>query len=360
MPTLNICGGIENFVMNYYRHIDRDKIQFDFLVHEIKEKNFLEEVESLGGTVYLFPKFTIANLSKILNALYKFYILHDEYKILHCHMANAALFHFFYSEYVSNKTKILHSHQPLGSDKFINNIRNSLLLSIGNRMCDVRFAGSIDSGRFLFKDKHFTIIKNAVDADYYQNSRKKRTIVRRRLNLEEKFVVGHIGRFAPVKNHLFILDIIQMLKRVKPNVLLILVGEGETKNCIKQKVIEKNLQNNVIFVNTCQNVGEYYAAFDLFLLPSLFEGFGLVAIEAQYVGVPVLASLNRVPEESRISNYIEYIPLEAGTEKWVERILEISNKQDPIIYTCNDYDIKHQAVNLENIYMELYKKYEIK
>lgn len=354
LQTLNVCGGIENFVMNYYRHVDRENIQFDFLIHELSDDNFVDEVKELGGRVYLMPKFTISNLSKIINKLQSFYSVHQEYDIIHCHMANAAPFHFYFAR--NGEVRVLHSHQPSGADKLTHRIRNYLLLRMANAMTDVRFAGSQDSGVFLFGGHPFTVIKNAVEADIFKRSGVFRSTARSRLGFDGKFVVGHVGRFAPVKNHEFLLDVIQKLKILMPNAILCLVGEGEKKEPIVNEIINRGLQNNVVLLDTSRDVAELYSSFDVFLLPSFYEGFGLVAVEAQYAGIHVIASKNRVPVESKISNYLEFLPLENGADAWVQKIIEISKNNEPIVFEREDYDIKIQAKGLENIYLELYSK----
>ncbi|MDO4922072.1 MAG: glycosyltransferase [Phascolarctobacterium sp.] len=356
LQTLNVCGGIENFVMNYYRHIDKKKIQFDFLIHELSDDNFVDEVESLGGRVYLMPKFTISNLSKIMNKLQSFYNEHKEYDIIHCHMANAAPFHFYFAR--NGEIRILHSHQPSGADRLIHRIRNYFLLKMANAMTNVRFAGSQDSGFFLFGSYPFTIIKNAVEADIFKNSVVFRDSTRRRLGLNDRFVLGHVGRFAPVKNHVFLLDIIQKLIILRPKAVLCLVGEGEKKKAIINEIAKRGLQDNVIMLDTCKNVEELYSSFDVFLLPSFYEGFGLVAVEAQYAGIHVIASKNRVPVESKISNYLEFLPLENGADAWVQKIIEICENKESIVFEREDYDIRIQAKSLENMYLELYSKNE--
>lgn len=357
LPTLNVCGGIENFVMNYYRNIDREKIQFDFLIHELSDDNFKADVEALGGKVYLLPKFTILNIGTILRQLKLFYAEHEEYRIIHCHMANAAPFHFYYARQGKEKVKILHSHQPSGADRLTHRIRNYMLLKAANNLADIRLAGSIDSGKFLFGNKQFTVINNAIDAELFINSYKSREIIRKKLNLEKRLVVGHIGRFAPVKNHKFLLDVIQRLRILKPEAVLCLIGEGETKVDIIKEIFKRKLQENVVLIDTCRNVHEYYSAFDVFLLPSLYEGFGLVAVEAQYSGVHVIASKNRVPIEAKISNYLDFLPLEDGVDYWVQKIMEISDNKKSFILANNGYDIKKQVIKLQNLYLELYAEY---
>ena len=357
VQTLNACGGIENLIMNYYRHIDKNKIQFDFLIHELNKENFKEEVESLGGTVYLLPPFTIWNLKYILYYLSKFYLLHKEYDVIHCHMANAAPFHFYFVKKNNNAIRVLHSHQPAGADKITHRIRNTVLLKMADAMADIRLASSSESGRFLFGKKKFTVVKNAVDKDSLHDVYIYRHEFRRQYNIENKMVIGHIGRFAPVKNHKFLLEILKRLCAIKNNAVLCLVGEGERKKDIIDRVKDSGLEDRVIFIDSSKNIEKYYSMFDIFLLPSLFEGFGLVAVEAQYAGVPVVVSENRVPKEVAISNYIHYLPLEYGSEYWARKILEICSYKCSLAIYNDDYDIKKQAKVLENIYLEMAGEY---
>lgn len=355
LPTLNICGGIENFVMNYYRHINRADVQFDFLVHKLDKENFKAEVEASGNRVYVFPEFTMKNLPCILRQLKHFYQNHNDYEIIHCHMANAALFHFCYVS--SDVIKILHSHQPAGADKLSHKLRNYPLLKIANYMADVRLAGSLESGRFLFGDKDFLVVPNAIDKDLFLQARSYRSVMREQLNFKKKFVLGHIGRFAPVKNHQFLLDIIERLSLVVPEAVLCVIGDGETKTDFERQVQIRGLEDKVIILDTCRDVHKYYSAFDVFLLPSLYEGFGLVAIEAQYAGVPVLASAGRVPYEAKVSNFLHYVPLENGPADWVNKIIELRQQQACLQLSTDRYDIKMQAENLRQCYTELINKY---
>jgi glycosyltransferase involved in cell wall biosynthesis len=356
LSSLNVCGGVENFIMNYYRHIDKSRVQFDFLVHELQGDNFKKEAEGLGGRVYLLPKFTLKNLAGLLKQLESFYAFHKEYSIIHCHMANAAPFHFHYANKQQARIKILHSHQPSSADRFTHRMRNYLLLKAANSMADIRMAGSEDSGNFLFQGKKFLIIKNAVEANLFKNSFKHREAVRKRLNIEGKFVIGHVGRFVPVKNHRFLLEIIENIRKIRSDAVMVFIGEGETKAAVVKEIQKKGLEKNVIILDACRNIHEYYAAFDIFLLPSFFEGFGLVTVEAQYAGVPVIASESRVPAESKISSYMEFMPLEKGANEWVKKILSMDISQRPIKFFNDDYDICNQAKKLEKYYWELSAK----
>lgn len=351
LPTFNVCGGIENFVMNYYRFINRSQIQFDFLVHELGRENFQREAEGLGAHVYLLPRFSLVRLLPICRLLQGFYMEHREYQIIHCHMANAAAFHFFFAG--KGAVRILHSHQPVSSDQYLHVLRNYCLLRMGNAMANERCASSEISGRHLFCGRQFNLIKNAVDAELLKTSWQYRDEVRKMTGLTGKFVLGHVGRFAPVKNHEFLLDILLNIIHIRPNVMLCLIGEGECRKDIMKKIAERNLENYVRIISATRNIYRYYGAFDVFLLPSLFEGLGMAAVEAQYAGIRAIAAAGRVPPEARISNYLEFMPLEAGAAGWIDKILQLQASREEQRIFHDDYDIRTQAAGLERYYKEL-------
>lgn len=351
LPTLNVCGGIENFAMNYYRFIDRSRIQFDFLVHELGEENFRSEAEGLGAHVYLLPGFSMGRLPSICRLLQKFYAEHREYRIIHCHMANAAAFHFFYAG--RGAVRVLHSHQPVSSDEYLHVLRNYCLLCMANRMADARCASSEIAGRRLFGGRRFRLIKNAVDAALLKTSLQYRDEMRKKTGLTDRFVLGHVGRFAPVKNHEFLLEILLNMIHVRPDVMLCLIGEGKYGKEILRKIVEKNLENHVRIISPTGDIYRYYGVFDVFLLPSLFEGLGMAAVEAQYAGIRVIAAAGRVPPEAKISNYLEFVPLEAGAAGWINKILELQACREERCVFHDDYDIRTQAANLARYYEEL-------
>lgn len=353
--TLDACGGIENYVMNYYRNIDRNKIQFDFIIHKKTPENFIEEVRELGGSVYIFPEFSFKNLFSILNKIKQFLRTHN-YKIIHCNVSSAACFYFYYAKKYNIKHRILHAHQPAVADKLKNKIRDFFLLKIGNYLSTDRIACSINSGKFLFKNRKFNIIYNAINAKkfYYNNDFNK--ILREKYKLEDQIVIGHVGRFAPVKNQAFLLSVLENLLKINKSFKLIFIGDGETKEDIRNLVKRKNLENNVIFVDTTKEVYKYYSVFDIFILPSLFEGLPLVAIEAQYNGLPVILSKSRITKEVVISNNVHFLDLDLGAEHWAHilyKLVKNNKRSNTRNILCNNYDVCFQAQKLEEYYLKL-------
>ena len=236
LPALNFCGGIENYAMSYYRNINKDKIQIDFITHTELEASFEEEINTLGGKVYAFPPFKIKKLGTILKKIDNFFKKHaKEYNIIHCHMANAAFFYFKIAKKYNVNIRILHSHQPSASDKLLHKIRNYPLLFLGNKLATHRIACTKLAGDFLFKNYSYKIIRNAINTKRFEFNQYKRLNLRKSLGLENKYVVGHVGRFCAQKNQLFVLEIFKEILEKKENAYLIFVGAGEDKLIIEKK-----------------------------------------------------------------------------------------------------------------------------
>lgn len=362
LPALNFCGGMENYVMNYYRKIDRNKIQFDFITHTDLENSFKNEVKVLGGKIYEFPVFKMGKIFSIIKLIDRFFFEHkNDYKIIHCHMANAAYFYFKIAKKYGINIRILHSHQPSSADKITHKIRNYPLLFLGNKLATHRVACTKLAGEFLFRHKDFIVIKNAIDINKFKFNIDKRNKLRKELGLENKFVIGHIGRFCAQKNQMFLLEIFKGILNKEKNSYLIMIGNGEDKEKIKNQVKIFDLLDKVKILPPCKNVNDYYQIFDAFVFPSLYEGLGIVLIEAQCVGLKTYTSIENMPvKDLNITNLISFISLNDGVEKWVDRILK--DKANTIINNRiinyrniidNGYDINYESILLEKYYMDL-------
>ena len=248
VPSLNVCGGVENYVMNYYRHIDRTKVQFDFITHEVPNISFRKEIEDLGGIVYELPAFSMANVQRILNFLDKFFSEHDEYRVIHSHMANATFFYFKTAKKYGVPVRILHSHQSQGADKLSHRLRNYPLLFLAKLYTNYNIACSKLAGDFLYGKQEYTIINNAIEPEKYAFNSEIRNKIRNQYEIEDKFVIGHVGRFCNQKNQLFLLDIFYKVHQKNADSILMLVGGGELEEKIKNKVMSLQLQDSVIFI----------------------------------------------------------------------------------------------------------------
>lgn len=316
-------GGTESFIMSIYRKIDRNKIQFDFLIRT-KENNILkEEIEKLGGRIYItsdFPREIIKNYKE----LERFFVEHKEYEIIHVH-ANSLLYvkPLLIAKNHNIKTRIIHSHNTQTANnyfyKFIHNWNKKFIATKATHF----FACSSLAGDWMFNNK-YQIINNAIDLKKFSYNKNSRIRIREEFSLDNKFVIGNIARFTEQKNHLFLLDIFNEVLKKNSNAVLMLVGSGKLIKRVEEKVVDLGIQNNVIFTGERNDVPDILSAIDIFLLPSLFEGLGIVLIEAQNNGLKCFASKNVIPKEAKVTKLMNFISLEKNAAYWAEKIFEES------------------------------------
>ena len=351
-------GGLETLIMNIYRNINREHIQFDFLVHYKEKKFFDDEIESLGGKIYRFSLRDDNNILKYIYQLNKFYKAHKEYKVIHCHMSSIGFINFFIAKFNGIKFRIAHSHNN-STDKTLKGKIKNLLIRPYNFISTLNFACSNSAGKFLFGNKKFEVVPNAIDIELFKYNIEKRNKVRNALKIgSDTFVVGHVGRFNVQKNHKFIIEIFREIKNNNDNSILILVGSGELENNIKELVKKYKLEDSVIFMGNRADVYELYQCFDCFLFPSLFEGLGITLIEAQISGLKCYTSKDVVAKEAKITDNIEYIDLSLTANEWATKILANSSYErieHSKAAIDNGFDIKMLGKKMENLYSYLYK-----
>ena len=360
LPALNFCGGIENYLMNYYRHIDRERIQFDFIIHTDLEVSFRAEIEALGGKIFEFPVFTVKKLPEILQTIDEFFKKHGhKYSAVHCHMANAAWFYFRAAKKYHVRNLVLHSHNSASSGKISHTIRNYPLLYLGNELATERIACTDLAGKFLFKGRPFRVVNNAIETDKFAFDENARMRIRNELEVQDKVVLGHIGRMAPKKNQLYAVEVLKEFICKVPNAVLIFIGNGEDEKVVRNKVHQYSLDDSVIFLSSRENVNEYYSAFDIFVFPSLYEGLGIVLIEAQCSGLKVLCSKDNIPDDVKVTDNIALMSLREGAKAWAEKLFEMKDyeRRSELQAVRNaGYDIETEARKLEEYYLELVDK----
>ncbi len=360
-PSFNTCGGIERYCINYLSHFD-DRIKMDFITHDKKDDSLSYEVKKRGGHVYVFPSFSGKNLPGTLGVLRKFFkSSHGKYDIIHCHMANAACFYFPYAKSAGINIRILHSHQDRAADVLSHAIRNTPLLACGVPMATHLLACSKQAGDFLFKKRPYRVIPNAIDAKSFRFNPDERASFRRKYGLGDSFVIGTIGRLTEQKNHSRLLDILNTIVNKKgiPAQLLI-VGEGHLLPALMKKTAELSLENNVVFTGSIAKAAPALSAMDVFVLPSLYEGLGIVNIEAQANGLSVVAS-DGIPEDARMSDSFYLLPLSASDDIWAEQILSAPVRSDDERQSAkhteniisHGYDLSTEAQKMEEYYLNL-------
>lgn len=354
--TIMNLGGIETFLMSLYRNIDKNKIQFDFLVHRNEKGFFDEEIIEMGGNIYNMEPLKPLKIFSYTKSLTKF-LKKSNYNIIHSHLnANNAIV-LGVAKNAGIKCRISHSHANTSTNGVKGLIKNFNKLFI-NYTSTVRIACSVDAGIWLYgNNSEFTVLKNAINFDNFQYNKLLRKSKRQELeiNLNEK-LLGYVGSFNYLKNHKFLIEIFKNLCDLNKNYKLLLIGNGPLEQLIKEKVIEYKLESKVIFLGSIKNANEYLNAMDLFLFPSLSEGLGIVGIEAQTNGLPILIN-ESLPKEIEITDNVYRLPINSGTEKWVAKIEELSNT--PIDRSSvrervknSGYDIKQLALYIEKFYLD--------
>ena len=347
-------GGIEMVVMNYYRHIDRTKIQFDFIVFEGSELPQRKEIEELGGRVFEVP--SLKHPFAYSNAIFKLFEK-NKYDIVHANMNTLSVFPLRMAKKAGVTVRICHNHSTAGPGETKKNILKNILRHFSKIYPTELFACSEYAGRWLYGDKaSFRVIKNAIDIDRFRYNEKTRTEVRNKLGIGDRLVLGHVGRFEPPKNHDFLLDIFHSVHQINPKTVLLLIGEGELEDKMKKKADELGLEDAVFFLGTMSDCAPYYQAMDAFVLPSLYEGLGMVAIEAQAAGLSCFLS-DRVPEETSLIEDVYTISLEQRPEEWAELILEktAENRHEDTQLKIREagYDIETESEKLTDIYEKI-------
>ncbi len=347
-------GGVETFLMNYYRNIDRNKVQFDFI--SIYDKLcFEDEIKQLGGNVYKIcsEKVNPIQYSKQLKQIIK----NNNYKIVHINMLSAAnILPILVAKKQKVKHIIVHSHNsntPSGIIRKILNFINKPFLHLAtDYFACSQLAGDWLFGKKFLKKHELVIINNAIDIEKYQYNELIRKSKREELNCKEKFVIGHIGRFSYQKNHEFLIDVFYEVQKEIKDAVLLLIGEGELKDKIKEKVKSLKIEDNVIFFGITNTPQDYLQAMDLFVLPSRFEGLPVVGIEAQVSGVKCMFS-NKITEEAKISDKTIFI--ENNVQKWKDEIIKYKNNQEcerKNTKLNEQYNIKVASKGLEKKYIE--------
>ena len=350
-------GGVESVVMNYYRHIDRSKIQFDFICDEDSTNIPYEEIEKLGGEVILIPPYQkVFEYHKELKKVLK----DGNYKIVHSHINTLSVFSLFAAKCAGVLVRIAHSHSTTNKQEKKKNLVKQVLRPFSKVFATDYMACTEHACRWLFGNKVYGngnvyLLNNAIDLDKFKYDEKLRKEKRKELEIPEStFIIGHVGRFVEQKNHDFIIDIFNKYQKKNSDSLLVLIGQGPLENEMKKKLEYYNISNKVLFLGQRDNISDYYNIFDFFLFPSLYEGLGMVLIEAQVNGLNCLAS-TEVPKIAKINPNVEFLSLDDESDKWVTTISNMkknyNRKINENFFTEAGYDINAESIKLQEKYL---------
>ena len=361
MPALD-GGGIENFLLNYYKNMNRDEFVFDVIVHGEK-RGMLEGIfEDMGATIYHIPT-KHESIIQNMRAMKKI-IKVGKYDIVHAHQQVIGFIPMYYAKKAGVKMRITHSHSANEEKGIFRKIVKCFLLQLLKKNTTNWFACGQDAGRALWgenaiEQKQVHIMKNAIHLEKFIFNPLIREQKREELGIRSELVIGNVGRFSVEKNHEFLVEIFNEIHKINDSSILLLVGRGELEEKVKRQVENLGLRDSVIFLGVRNDVPELLQVMDVFLLPSKSEGLPVVLVEAQTAGLKVIAS-DIVTKEIKITELITYISLEKSSKYWADQTIELiknNNKIDPYQQMqLNGYDIKLEAKKMEQYYSEAINK----
>ncbi|MBR1391662.1 MAG: glycosyltransferase family 1 protein [Lachnospiraceae bacterium] len=356
LEGINENSGVSSVVMNYYDHMETEKIMFDFMIHSDIREDTRREIEKRGSKIYRMPSLSGKNIPRYIKALNRFWEEHrGEYQIVHGHLPNAAVFYLGIAGKYGCPVRILHSHNSRGADGTVKRIRNYILNRWGVRTANTYFACSKLAAEYLFgkrKAEKAHIIYNAIELKKFAYNPQIRQELRRKYHVEDKVVIGHVGRFQEQKNHTFIIELAQNLAK-KQEYVFVLLGDGPLRKNIEQSIERCDLQDQVKILGVVKNPQDYYQMMDIFILPSLYEGLPVVGVEAQAAGLSCILS-DRITEEVLVAENIHRLSI-ADAAAWAEKIREMTDDRVANMQRLEEagFSIEREALRLEQLYQNI-------
>lgn len=350
--TIMNRGGLETFIMNVYRKIDRSKIQFDFLVHRNEEGAYDQEIFSLGGRIFHVGAFNPINPKYYIQVYCVLKMLRNEVSVIHSHLDTTSAIPLFLAKCIGYDRRVAHSHNSSVDKDWKYFIKLLLAYPIRFVATD-RFACGIDAGKFIFGQKSkFKVINNGIDVKAFAFNENVRQMVRRELGVTDQKLIIHVGRFFPVKNQEFIVKQLCENVNYSKEVLFVLVGDGPDRERIESYCKERNLCNKVKFLGVRSDVSRLLQGADIFVFPSLFEGLGIVLIESQAAGLPCVVS-DTIPEDGIVTDLVRVLSLD-NIKSWISAIDRVKNENRSSYakeVISKGFDIQQTAQYLEKFYI---------
>lgn len=355
-----IGGGVEAVTINYYRNIDKSKVQLDFICDEDSTNIPYEEIEEMGGKIIIIPSYSKPfKYHKELKRVLK----EGNYKIIHSNINTLSVFSLFAAKCAGVPVRIAHSHSTTNKKEKKKNLMKQVLRPFSKVFATDYMCCSELAGRWLFGDKEYDkgnvyLLNNAIDLDKFKYNETLRKKKRKELGIkDDTLVIGHIGRFVAQKNHDFLIDIFNEIHKKNNNSVLLLAGQGPLMDDVKDKVKELNLEDSVKFLGQRNDANELYQAFDVFLLPSLYEGLPVVGVEAQASGLLCYLS-DDMTKETKVLDITKFMSLNNTPKEWANNILDDVKKYKRIDtskeMTAKNFNIKEEAKKLEEYYLNIY------
>ena len=362
LPTIH-GGGVEQFIYNYAYNINSEVFQFDILTQEPRYNDYEKKFKDINVNIYSIPtkKDNIIKWYKGINKVIK----DGNYDIVHCHLSSKNIYPLFVAKKCGVKIRISHNHENNCVSGF-NKIIYNIYCFVGNKLATDYAACSKAAALKQFGKKNYNnvkIISNSIDTEKFKYNSIERERIRKYLDINDNIILfGQVGRLVEVKNHKFTINLFSVIHDKNPNTKLLIIGDGPLYDDIKKMVNVYKLTDSVVFIKSIDYIYNYYSAMDCLILPSFEEGFGMVAIEAQFCNLHVFAS-DRISNEIKIKNELcEFFNINDNYDIIANRFLNNVNKfyHRSQIVKNDTFDIKKSIVNLENYYLSLVNKGERK
>lgn len=353
-------AGIETMLMNYYRHMDHTKIQFDFLCNKKKPGAYDDEIRELGGRIFRTPGLNPGRYPQYLSFMKVLFRDYPEYRIVEAHNGALGVYALHAAKVNKIPVRIFHAHGATITKDWklpIKLVCKSLLpMNMNQRFTCGVAAAKCYFGKKLTDAGEFVLIPNAIEIEQFSFESSVRERMREKYGLTDKHVVGHVGRFMAQKNHTFLLDAFAAFKKKDRLAHLVLLGDGELMPAIKEKAEQLGIANSVSFVGAVSNVNEWYQAFDLFVLPSIWEGLPVVGVEAQAADLPCIFAKS-ITAEIGILEKTQFVGLEESLDNWTAamcRALSMTGRKNVRdVIAAHGYDIYAEAEKLQERYLKL-------
>jgi len=361
-------GGAESMIMNYYRTIDRRKIQFDFLVHRKERAAFDDEIEAMGGKIYRLSSINPLLPKKYYQELRQFFKRHNNYKIVHSHLNTFSCFPLKIAKEYHIPTRIAHAHiamDPISLRSTFKSVPNILEATKKTIKLIVKknihkhathyFSCGIKAGKWLFGEHiKFQVMNNAIDSKAFAYDPEKAKTLKKEFQLEGQIVLGHIGRFTHQKNHEYLIKVFAEILKSDKQYALVLIGDGPLQQQIKKQAKQLGITKNIHFLGLQTNIPKLLQLLDVFIFPSYYEGLPVTLIEAQAAGLKIFAS-NTISTEVQLTKDIQFLPITNVPKTWADAIVKLGaiKKATNLQQIVNgNYDIISNTQKIQKFYLQ--------
>lgn len=355
-------AGMENRLMDIYRHIDKNKVQFDFYTCRTTPGFFDDEIKNLGGKIYYESSLSMKHLCGIPEKFSSFFRQHQEYLIVHCHLNHWCGLVLQGAKHAGIPVRIAHSRTSLEKNSLKNVIKNILKRKV-SKTATHKFAVSQKAGKWLFGTKalangEIIIWPNAIDCEKFRFDENNRKTTRKKLGLTNELVLIHVGNIRPEKNHMFLLKVFAEIKKKSKDAKMLIVGADYMNNVVQDEAVRMNMADDIMFLGARSDIPDLLLAGDVFVFPSIYEGFPGAVLEAQAAALPCVIS-DIITEEVCITEHITRVPLSKGPVEWAKKVLEAASKprvDDIKTIMERGYDVHGLSRSLEEFYIRIYQK----